>query len=379
MQEFLKFDINYFSILLLLFVLITMRIRNDAVSFSNRLFIKLIWINIYMLIMEIISWKFDRQPGQFNWYANYISNMIFSWSTPLITCVWVSYIDFHIYKSIERLKKRLYYFQPMIISTLFIIINFFRPFIFSVNDANVYSREPFVWLLVIINTFLVGYVWYMAYINRKFINKEVIISILLFIIMPAIAAAVQVLIFGAFILWPIMSITIVITYISLETVSTSKDYLTGLLSRHRLDNYIDYLIAAKKNFLLVMIDLDDFKVINDNYGHVKGDQALKIFSRNLSHTFKKANVIGRYAGDEFIIVTENLDENDISELMIQLNVHLMQEAERLELPFDIGFSYGYKRWEKSLDYDYETLLNLTDQEMYKKKKSKQIKISMNLK
>lgn len=371
MQEFLKFDISFFSILLLLIVLITMKTRKDTLSSSNKLFKKLIWINIFMLVLEIISWQFDRKPGKFNWYANYISNMLFAWSTPLITCIWVSYIDYHIYKSIERLKRRWFYFQPMIISTLFIIINFFRPFIFSVNDANVYSREPFMWLLVVLNTFLVGFVWYMAYINRKYINKEIIMSILLFIIMPAIAAVVQVLVFGAFILWPMMSITIVITYISMETISTSKDYLTGLISRHRLDNYIDYLIANKKTFGLVMIDLDNFKKINDNYGHVKGDQALRVFSKILSQTFKMANVIGRYAGDEFIIVTENLKEEEVSKLMIQLKTHLVLEAERLELPFEIGFSYGYKKWEKSLDYDYETLLNLTDQEMYKNKKLKQ--------
>lgn len=367
MDTFLKFDISLLAIFLLLAVFFTIKSKKDTVSSSAKIFQKLIWINIYMLIMEIASWQFDQKPGMFNWYANYISNMIFAWSTPLITCMWSAYIDYHMFKSIERLKKRWFYFQPMIINTIFIIINLFTPFIFSVDKNNVYTREPFMWLIVVLNTIILIYMWYLAYTNKERINREIILAMLIFVLIPSIAAVIQVLVYGAFILWPIMSVTIVVAYIFLETISTSKDYLTGLLCRHRVDDYIDYYINTRKNFGLIIIDLDDFKSINDQYGHIHGDKALKIFSKVLSYVFRNAKLIGRYAGDEFIIVTDVIDENDIKLYSVELNKQLNKELIITNVPYKIRFSIGYHNWNSDDNLDYETLINLTDKNMYKNK------------
>jgi len=367
MSTFLRFDISFFSTLLLIVVLITLHIRKDTLSTSTKLFKRLILINIYMLLLEIVSWQFDQKPGQFNWYANYISNMLFAWSTPLITCAWTSYIDYHIFKSIERLRRRWFYVHALIVNTIFMIINLFTPFIFSVSPDNVYAREPFMWLIVAMNSVFLMYISMVAYKNRHRINKEIVISILLFIFMPAVAAFIQVVVYGAFVLWPTMAISIVITYIFLETVSTSKDYLTGLTSRHRVDDYIDFLIASKTNFGLIMIDLDKFKEINDTYGHINGDQALKVFSKVLKQTFKQAKVVGRYAGDEFIVVTEVLTPKELEHTMKQLRREIDIERDIIKFDYKIEFSLGYQTWDKEKNYDYETLVNLTDQKMYQMK------------
>jgi len=367
MESFIKFDISFFSVILLLVIVITIKLRKDTRGTSSRLLQRLIWINIYMLLLEVLSWQFDMKPGTFNWYANYTTNMLFAWSTPMITCAWASYLDYQLYESHERLKKRWFYIHPLIINTIFIVINFFTPFIFSVNAENVYQREPFMWLIVVVNTFAFFYICYLAYKKKESINNEILTVLLMYVFMPVLAAGVQVLVYGAFVMWPTMAITLVITYIFLETVSTSKDYLTGLVSRHRMDDYLEYMLENKKVFTLVMIDLNDFKRINDTHGHIKGDAALKVFSSELASVFNKAKIVSRYAGDEFVLILEKFTDEDIIKRFDELRDKLFMIHQKKELPFLITFSYGHHTNHLDEDYDYQTIMNITDLKMYENK------------
>jgi len=368
-ETFLRFDISLYSALMLTLILLMMGQRKDTMSISSRLFRRLIYVNIYMLLMEIVSWQFDGLPGTFNWYANYISNMLFGWSTVLITCVWAAYVDFRIFGSVKRLRKRWYYVQPLIANTILFVINLFWPIVFSVSPENVYARESYMWLTVLINSVGMGYLCYLAYKNRSTIQKKVVLAILLFISLPAVTAGLQVLIYGVFILWPMMAVTLVVTYIYLETTSTSSDYLTGLFSRLRLDEYIDVLLNTDQSFGVIMLDLNDFKQINDTYGHHKGDEALIMFSNALNKVFHNEKMVGRYAGDEFVIVTEVLSPEELNQYNIQLDKTLDFNNQLSLSEYKISYSMGYQSSLEMENLSYSTMLNGADQKMYKSKKA----------
>jgi len=360
------FDISFFSVIMLLALYAIVRHREIRVSSSGRLFYRIIWVTIYMLLLEILSWQFDQKPGKFNYYANYITNMLFAWSTPLVTCCWVSYIDYHMFSSYDRLKKRLFYLYPMIVNTLFIGMNFFHPLLFSVSKDNVYRRESYIWLLVILNVLAHTYLCVMAFKNKDRIRKEVIRVILLLIIAPSLASMLQLAIYGIFIMWPVMALTIMLVYIFLETNSTSKDHLTGLTSRKLFDNYIEYHISKNKPFGLIMIDLDKFKEINDTLGHIEGDKALQIFSDALRSIFSKTDIIARYAGDEFIIMTDELDAKSLDRLRKLLKSNLDKEVRKNSFPVQFGFSMGYQKWDG--ESSYKDMIRLADRDMYSQKR-----------
>lgn len=91
-----------------------------------------------------------------------------------------------------------------------------------------------------------------------------------------------------------------------------RDALTGLYSREVIVDYVDKLISENKKFALVILDLDNFKYINDGYGHLFGDHVLIEYAKALEKLFEGKGVIGRYGGDEFIGVCEGVEEyNDI--------------------------------------------------------------------
>ena len=66
-----------------------------------------------------------------------------------------------------------------------------------------------------------------------------------------------------------------------------------------------HLMEDGKSFAVVMIDLDDYKHINDTYGHVVGDQVIRIFAKILDRLFSKDGMVSRFGGDEFLIVLED--------------------------------------------------------------------------
>ncbi len=105
---------------------------------------------------------------------------------------------------------------------------------------------------------------------------------------------------------------------SLEELHKFKDSLTGFHSREGLTEFLHHQVisfqAQKGKFALLILDIDHFKPINDKYGHLIGDEALKFFAGLLNEILKGEHFIARYGGDEFIIAMNNKDTKEALEL-----------------------------------------------------------------
>lgn len=82
----------------------------------------------------------------------------------------------------------------------------------------------------------------------------------------------------------------------------ARDALTGVRSRMSVENLIEARMCANARFCIAIIDIDDFKKVNDDYGHMAGDELLKQFAAELRSVCHSSDVIGRWGGDEFIIL-----------------------------------------------------------------------------
>lgn len=95
----------------------------------------------------------------------------------------------------------------------------------------------------------------------------------------------------------------------------SKDHLTGLYNRSKLDETLEYQLKHSKRsntpFGLILIDIDFFKSVNDEYGHQAGDTILCEFSSLLTRYSRESDVVGRWGGEEFLIIVEDTDEKSI--------------------------------------------------------------------
>ncbi len=84
----------------------------------------------------------------------------------------------------------------------------------------------------------------------------------------------------------------------------SSDPLTGLENRRKVERSIERRLENGQTFTVILIDLNGFKQINDGYGHLAGDQVLKQFADELKSVFRVVDVVGRWGGDEFVVVLD---------------------------------------------------------------------------
>lgn len=88
------------------------------------------------------------------------------------------------------------------------------------------------------------------------------------------------------------------------------DSLTGLYDREVVIEYANHLISKNVPFSLALVDIDNFKNVNDSYGHTAGDTIIKLFAEKLKEEIGEHGVVGRFGGDEFIFITKEIVEYD---------------------------------------------------------------------
>jgi len=158
----------------------------------------------------------------------------------------------------------------------------------------------------------------------------------------------------------------------------THDSLTGVYNRsyfnQLFESFKERAIRYNETFHLVMFDLNNLKYINDNFGHLAGDEAIKTFAKRLSVIIRRSDVFARYAGDEFIAIFLNTDYDSLTNRLDEL----LDNMEQSSIVVDNGsiivsFSYGIATFgEDSISLD--ELIRIADKKMYEmKKKNHKIK------
>lgn len=137
----------------------------------------------------------------------------------------------------------------------------------------------------------------------------------------------------------------------------------------KLDEFIDKANSEKGEFSLLFIDLDNFKKINDTYGHETGDFVLKTISKNISKAILKDDIVARRSGDEFLVLLKNYTTTeDIKQIVYNILQLTSQEIIWKNNTIKISCSIGISQFPKDTTQKSE-LLSLADEAMYNAKES----------
>lgn len=146
------------------------------------------------------------------------------------------------------------------------------------------------------------------------------------------------------------------------------DPLTQVASRRALEEFVtNKLNQENSKGAFIFLDVDDFKNINDAYGHDVGDEILKRLANELKARLRRNNFTGRFGGDEFVVWLDGLDENDIEYVKTRLDNlnNALLNSNDLSVGFSISAGiYFCKSGEK-----YEDVLKYADSALYEKKRN----------
>lgn len=380
MIDLLYAEVNVTGIALLLLFLNNMfKRRQGRKAVDQRLFNLCLILNILIFFFDTIMWVIDGYIFPLSRTINVVATTFYYVLNPFICLVWLLYTDYKIYENKNGLLKRLpYYLIPCVISAIFSIISPFTNWLFIIDANNVYVRGSLFWIMAVISLLYLASSFVMSIrnviINGWENNKTVNIHLLLFPICLVAASVLQIWFYGLSIIWISATIALASIYINIQNVELSTDYLTGLNNRRRLDEHFNRIIKMhkKENLLFaVLIDLDDFKVINDEHGHAVGDKALIEMAELLRKVCKVGDdFIARLGGDEFLILGERTKTEEIIKLMDDISSAAKEYNEAHKDIYLLRPSLGYSVYKK--DDNASSLLVAADQAMYRNKQERKL-------
>ncbi len=118
---------------------------------------------------------------------------------------------------------------------------------------------------------------------------------------------------------------------------------------------------------LLFFDLDNFKQINDQFGHAAGDRALQLFAAQLQKTFRESDVIARISGDEFTVLLSDTAADDTETVLERFRSDLSANPRHGKEPFDVQFSCGITQYDPRRHQSIEDLMRIADKAMYRDK------------
>ncbi|MEJ8543667.1 diguanylate cyclase [Brevibacillus borstelensis] len=144
------------------------------------------------------------------------------------------------------------------------------------------------------------------------------------------------------------------------------DPLTGLANRRYIENKLRQWTETGLPYSIVLLDVDGFKKVNDEYGHQTGDEVLRFLSQAMKHHVRKGDICGRYGGEEFIVLLPRAGMETAYEVAEALRVFMSSQVSPTGEPVTLSLGVGAFTAQVK---DIRSLLALTDEAMYRAKQA----------
>lgn len=360
---------NGISILMMLFLLDCRRKNRESIRTEDKIYDNMAVITLAGSALETIAFLVDGQEFSTGIFLNYFTNSLCFLGTVSVGFLWCIYVELHIYKNFKRTFRRAKYLVvPWIIEVVMILVNIFGTnVLFHITEYNVYHRGTCV---------LVGYVSLMIYffysIFVVFHSEKQGINVTFFPVMyfvgPCIAGVlIQFFRYGITAAW--LSVALALTFVQMQNYSENLlvDDLSGLYNRRYMNRVLKkYNVNRGKSLYGIMMDVNDFKKINDNFGHSTGDHAISVMGDILTRALPEGGLAMRFAGDEFIILLIDAEEEDAKQMVKNIHGTLASFNEGGTEQFELSVAAGYTQYTK--EDTTESFLKHMDESMYEMKR-----------
>lgn len=368
-------DSSILSFIVLLCIYINAYNRSEKMFHHYRLFMLLIITNMAMIVIDLLGWAFNGLPGQHHFLLNQYTNLALYIFEPVAPMLWILYTNYQVYKNPAKVQSTTYTLLALwFVNATFSILSLYYGWFFFVDSQNLYHRGPYFLLHTAFCYCLVIYAFIFVLGNRRVLEKRYFLSLLLFFVPVSIGTSIQVVQYGVSYNWSGMMLSLLIVYFNIQSRSLNTDYLTGAYNRRQLDEYINAKIRSSSkdfSFSAILIDLNDFKIINDRHGHDKGDAALKSAARIITGSLRQDDFLARYGGDEFMVILDLNDRNVLEQTVQRIKLNVERYNQENINPYSIAFAMGYAVYEHESKMTANDFFQHIDQLMYESKREQQ--------
>ena len=303
---------------------------------TRRTRIKILMQIACMLLLgsDALSWYFHANADETTYYMVRISNFSVFCINYIFMSFFATYVWLTVSKNQHRKPAALHTVYALsVIGILLLIITQFTGLFYYFDDHNLYHRGNFYLLSQAIAVSGIALCFFMLISYRKNLDRITFFSMMSFFVLPVLATIYQALAYGFSLQCLAIVISTQIMFI-MDTVELNlrfysqqaayekaryeaeHDGMTGLLNKKagwkHMRKYFDRM-DSHDEAMLMFVDIDDFKIINDTYGHTVGDFWIHEVASQLRHIYRQDDIICRYGGDEFIVLIRNTASEQVLE------------------------------------------------------------------
>lgn len=382
--------VNTFAAIILLVILVDVTHKQNRFMLDDQLlFVLLVVVNLVLLISDTATFMLNGQTFQGARGLNLLSTMVYYACTPIMSLLYLCFCDVKLGVPLEKRKHyALLYSLPGMINLLLTVLSVQGHYLFRLSEDNLYSRGSLLTLSFLLCSVLMAVAFFRVALYALRAKQDSsqtctrrcrrnIYTLLGVAIPPLLGAISQIWFYQITVVWVSTVIGILIIFINMQNVEISTDSLTGLFNRRQADSYLQNLLQApdrEQPLILVILDINNFKQINDRYGHIAGDNGLRMVANALQTECNKEEFFSRYGGDEFIVIARHSQEAHILDLVSRINNRLTQYCKDLAQPYLLSISAGFAQWSPQLATQ-DDLFAFADAKLFEQKKRLQRRAS----
>ena len=367
--------VNGITLFIILYTALTSSFMLKEKNKSNTILKIMLYVIFCSVILDTLSYVFDTKYGVVK--ANAFNDVIIYITCSLIRLGLLSglicfdlYFAYRLNGYIDR--RRLYIsYIIMMVGIVCLIVNIFTPFVFDVVDSS-FSRGGFGYYMFYILAAILLLDTFGFYIYVRVKGGLLKFFPVWFFLAPMIVAAVvQYFLPDISTIWIGAALTVDFLFMALQNDTLFRDRLTKLYNRMFLDMLKSVMEKASrnKNFTAMMLDLNGFKLINDQFGHNVGDLALIKTGDLLREAVGSYGAVIRFAGDEFIVILNTQNDNLIEKIVKSIdnvfeNFNMSNETE-----YKLSISLGYSKVDLK-NSSIDDIMKDIDEKMYLDKQEK---------
>lgn len=370
-------EVNLICIVIVLLFTNQIRYKSDHYSSENRTFKLLMWSTIVMCVSDMVAGicRGKLFPGARAVIE--ISNLMFYEALSLVSFLWMVFVFTKLKMIKIRVREMFLWSIPLVAVSIALFTNPLTGFFFTIDENNLYTRNIGVYVHWLVSWFyLLTTTVILIYKSIREQNKKkrgTILPLLSFVIAPAAAALIQMLFYGVTCSQVGITISIVVVSLTEQNNQILTDALTGLSNRYGFEKYWerDMLHRAEARLFLMMIDINNFKQVNDKFGHLEGDRALADVADAVRQSCDEVTAklfVCRYGGDEFLVAGGDCQPEEIMDLKLRIRQKLEEKNSREHYPYVLSVSMGTADGFCSDSDDLDHLLRMADEAMYDEKK-----------